>query len=162
MVANRGALALVSLLAAVGVAYLVRWWLLERARAQVGQTRRPRPSDLVVGFITNFLDTLGIGSFAPTTAWFKLRARMPDEEIFARAIHEGRVILTFDLDFARLVFDARAAFPSIVIYRLADPRAHHQIERLMAALRVAAVALESGAVVVVDDTRVRLRELPMT
>ena len=81
MVANRGALALVSLLAAVGVAYLVRWWLLERARAQVGQTRRPRPSDLVVGFITNFLDTLGIGSFAPTTAWFKLRARMPDEEI---------------------------------------------------------------------------------
>jgi uncharacterized membrane protein YfcA len=81
MVANRGALALVSLLAAVAVAYIVRWWMLERARAQAGQPRRPRPSDLVVGFITNFLDTLGIGSFAPTTAWFKLRARMPDEQI---------------------------------------------------------------------------------
>ncbi len=81
MVANRGALALIALLAVVGVTYIVRWWLLERARAQAGQPRRPRPSDLLVGFITNFLDTLGIGSFAPTTAWFKLRARMPDEQI---------------------------------------------------------------------------------
>lgn len=87
--------------------------------------------------------------------------RMPDEEIFTRAVHEGRVILTFDLDFARLVFDARAAFPSVVIYRLTDARAHHQIERLTAALRVATLALEAGAVVVVDDTRVRIRELPI-
>ncbi len=31
--------------------------------------------------MTNFFDTLGIGSFAPTTAYFKLRARMPDEQI---------------------------------------------------------------------------------
>jgi len=42
--------------------------------------------------------------------------RMADEEIFARAFHEGRVILTFDLDFARLAFDARAALPSVVVY----------------------------------------------
>jgi uncharacterized membrane protein YfcA len=34
-----------------------------------------------VGFVTDFFDTLGIGCFAPTTAYFKLRARMPDEEI---------------------------------------------------------------------------------
>ncbi len=81
MVANRGALALVLLLALVGVAYVLRWWWLERARSQAGQNRRPRASDLVVGFITNFFDTLGIGSFAPATAWFKLRARMPDEQI---------------------------------------------------------------------------------
>ena len=81
MVTNRGALALVLLLAVVGVAYILRWWWLERARAQSGQKRLPRASDLVVGFITNFFDTLGIGSFAPATAWFKLRARMPDEQI---------------------------------------------------------------------------------
>jgi hypothetical protein len=34
-----------------------------------------------VGFVTNFFDTLGIGSFAPTTAYFNFRARMPDEQI---------------------------------------------------------------------------------
>lgn len=28
---------------------------------------------LLVGFITNFFDTLGIGSFAPTTAAFRAR-----------------------------------------------------------------------------------------
>jgi uncharacterized membrane protein YfcA len=81
MVANRGALALVLLLAVVGIAYILRWWWLERARAQPKQKRLPRASDLVAGFITNFFDTLGIGSFAPATAWFKLRARMPDEQI---------------------------------------------------------------------------------
>ena len=87
--------------------------------------------------------------------------RLSDEEIFARAIDEGRVILTFDLDFARLVFDSRALFPSVVIHRLADARAHRQIERLTVALRVAALALEAGAVVIVDDMRVRIRELPI-
>jgi len=35
----------------------------------------------LVGFVTNFLDTLGIGSFAPTTAIFKLRRLVPDELI---------------------------------------------------------------------------------
>jgi uncharacterized membrane protein YfcA len=41
----------------------------------------PRLSDLLLGFVTNFFDTLGIGNFAPTTAGFKLLRRMPDEEI---------------------------------------------------------------------------------
>lgn len=79
--ARGGALALVSLLAAAAVAYILRWWLLERRRAIPGQRRMPQLADLLIGFVTNFFDTLGIGSFAPTTAWFKLRARMPDEEI---------------------------------------------------------------------------------
>jgi uncharacterized membrane protein YfcA len=37
--------------------------------------------ELGVGFITNFLDTLGIGSYAPTTAIFKFRHMVPDEKI---------------------------------------------------------------------------------
>jgi len=35
----------------------------------------------VVGFVTNFFDTLGIGSFAPTTAVFKLKGLVADERI---------------------------------------------------------------------------------
>jgi uncharacterized membrane protein YfcA len=80
-------------LALVAVAYIGRWWMLERARGRelaltdadpsgsAAQNRKPRVSDLVVGCITNFFDTLGIGCFAPTTAIYKLRARMPDELI---------------------------------------------------------------------------------
>ncbi|WP_420461728.1 permease [Candidatus Palauibacter sp.] len=41
----------------------------------------PRLFELAVGFVTNFFDTLGIGSFAPTTSLFKLKKVVPDEEI---------------------------------------------------------------------------------
>ena len=55
-----------------------------RARA-AGATGEgaPQPTglELVVGFVTNFFDTLGIGSFAPTTAIFKLRRLVRDEWI---------------------------------------------------------------------------------
>ena len=43
--------------------------------------RGPRPADVLVGFGTNFFDTLGIGCFAPTTAIFKMQRRMADEDI---------------------------------------------------------------------------------
>jgi uncharacterized membrane protein YfcA len=42
---------------------------------------RPSPADVAIGFVTNFLDTLGIGSYAQITALFKLRGRPPDELI---------------------------------------------------------------------------------
>jgi len=79
---NIGKVGLLSALALVALAYMGRWWWLERRRATAAAgARMPRTSDALVGFATNFFDTLGIGSFAPTTAYFKLRARMPDEEI---------------------------------------------------------------------------------
>jgi uncharacterized membrane protein YfcA len=37
----------------------------------------PSPLQLVIGFVTNFFDTLGIGSFATTTAWYKLKSVVP-------------------------------------------------------------------------------------
>jgi len=36
---------------------------------------------VALGAITNFFDTLGIGSFAPTTAWLKFRKIVPDSFI---------------------------------------------------------------------------------
>src|SRR5712691_8331231 len=42
---------------------------------------RPTPLEMAVGFVTNFFDTLGIGSFAPTTSIFKLKRMVPDEHI---------------------------------------------------------------------------------
>ena len=42
---------------------------------------RPRGLDTAVGFVTNFFDTLGIGSFATTTSFYRLRKQMPDELI---------------------------------------------------------------------------------
>jgi len=41
----------------------------------------PTPLGLAIGAVTNFFDTLGIGSFAPTTAIFKLKGMVRDERI---------------------------------------------------------------------------------
>jgi uncharacterized membrane protein YfcA len=41
----------------------------------------PGPLLLAIGFVTDFFDTLGIGSFAPTTALFRLRGLVPDRVI---------------------------------------------------------------------------------
>jgi uncharacterized membrane protein YfcA len=42
---------------------------------------RPRAVEVGVGFLTDFFDTLGIGSFAPTTALFRLLRLVPDRLI---------------------------------------------------------------------------------
>ncbi len=46
-----------------------------------GWTGPPTLFENAVGFVTNFFDTLGIGSFAPTTSLFKLRQVVPDGQI---------------------------------------------------------------------------------
>src|SRR4051794_41094369 len=45
------------------------------------QWRLPTPFQGVVGFITNFFDTLGIGSFATTTTIYRIRRTVTDENI---------------------------------------------------------------------------------
>lgn len=64
-------------LGAVVVAYIVFWMWAARAAAE----RMPRLDQLLVGFFTNFLDTLGIGSFATTSSIYKLRHMVADDLI---------------------------------------------------------------------------------
>jgi uncharacterized membrane protein YfcA len=74
-----------SFLAAAYMAVLVLG--IRRARrdstAELGEDGRWQPSPLqtLIGFVTNFFDTLGIGNFAPTTAWFRHAKLVPDELI---------------------------------------------------------------------------------
>ena len=41
----------------------------------------PRGEPILLGAVTNFFDTLGIGSFAPTMAWMRFRKMVPDRLI---------------------------------------------------------------------------------
>ena len=43
--------------------------------------RPPGRTEIAVGFVTNFFDTLGIGSFATTTVAYKVLRLVPDERI---------------------------------------------------------------------------------
>jgi uncharacterized membrane protein YfcA len=52
-----------------------------RAARRSKEVRWPTPVEVLIGLVTDFFDTLGIGSFAPTTAIYKLRRMVPDELI---------------------------------------------------------------------------------
>jgi predicted nuclease of predicted toxin-antitoxin system len=44
--------------------------------------------------------------------------QLPDEKILEKARQEGRIVLTFDLDFGDLMVTGTHMFPSAVIFRL--------------------------------------------
>ncbi len=80
-------LALMSLLA---LAFLIVWIRAIKKRG----FERPTPLQLGIGFVTDFFDTLGIGSFAPTTSMFKLQRLVPDERI-PGTLNVGHALPTF-------------------------------------------------------------------
>jgi uncharacterized membrane protein YfcA len=65
-------------LAVLNVAFIAAW--IRAAKNQPGD-KRPSLAAALIGAVTAFFDTLGIGSFAPTTALFKLRGTPSDELI---------------------------------------------------------------------------------
>jgi uncharacterized membrane protein YfcA len=67
-------------LGAFGVIYLITWWSSIR-RNRRAEPLSPTVTHTGIGFITNFFDTLGIGSFATTTSCFRLRKVVRDEFI---------------------------------------------------------------------------------
>jgi len=74
------------LLAALGIVaatYIVALALGFRRRwaAAAATPRAPTAGGVATGFVTNFFDTLGIGSFAPTTSIFRFFRMVPDERI---------------------------------------------------------------------------------
>ena len=71
-------LGLLATLVVVNVAFVLAWWRDARRRSV---RPAPRVSDIAIGLVTDFLDALGIGSFAPTTALFKFRGSPADELI---------------------------------------------------------------------------------
>ena len=50
-------------------------------RAVIARHIVPKGEAVILGAVTNFFDTLGIGSFAPTMAWLKFRKLVPDKLI---------------------------------------------------------------------------------
>jgi hypothetical protein len=88
---NIGTLILLCALGALSLWYIVRWYLLQRARAQTqaSQSSLPGLTDYAIGFVTNFFDTLGIGAFAPTSLKFSLQGQPP--EVVARVMQNRRI-----------------------------------------------------------------------
>ena len=73
---------LLLLFALLAVVFVVAWWRQIHALQKQGKDY-PRPTllECLIGLITDFFDTLGIGAFAPSTAIFRLMKIVPDELI---------------------------------------------------------------------------------
>ena len=87
--------------------------------------------------------------------------RAADRLLAEKARTDNRILLTFDLDFGAILALGVVDRPSAVIFRLADETADSVNRRLEAVLSEQAKALESGALILVEDARYRIRLLPI-
>ena len=86
--------------------------------------------------------------------------KLSDMEIFQKGDIEDRIVITFDLGFGEIVASSLQTV-SVIVYRLRNARAAHQVDRLRAVLSAVAEDIQRGAVVVIEEGRHRIRKLPI-
>ena len=87
----------------------------------------------------------------------------PDAEILEHAARDARVIVAADTDFGELLAMRQVSRPSVVLFhRQTGRRPREQAELLLANLPAVEADLDAGAVVVVEERRLRVRALPIT
>ena len=89
-------------------------------------------------------------------------AAADDATILRRAADEERVIITQDTDFGTLLAGSFDAQPSVIILRMHNGRPEEHTSALLANLDELDDDLVRGAIVVIGDTAIRVRRLPVT
>ena len=83
-----------------------------------------------------------------------------DSSIMERALIDDMVIVSADTDFGTLLALNDSTKPSFVLFRRTDKRPSSLLNVLLNVLDKVKDDLDKGAIVVIEDTRIRIRRLP--
>ena len=89
------------------------------------------------------------------------RGGAADPELLEFARLEKRVIVAADTDFGELIALGNHSLPSVVLFRREQRRPADQAIALLDNLEQFSEALDSGAIVVIEAKRIRIRLLPI-
>ena len=84
-----------------------------------------------------------------------------DQTIFEYAKKSEMTIVTADTDFGTLLALWRQTYPSVIIFRTSDKHPETQLALLLKQVSEIRDALLEGSIVVFEDTRLRIRRLPI-
>jgi predicted nuclease of predicted toxin-antitoxin system len=86
---------------------------------------------------------------------------LDDEPIVQLADGEDRILITLDLDFARLLALTAAVRPSVILFRTDNGRPEILEALLLKAIAAHARDLRAGVLLTIEEHRVRIRRLPI-
>lgn len=104
--------ALLVTLGVIGIFFVWYWGSAIRRRAET-EPVAPTPVGLGIGFVTDFLDTLGIGSFATTTTLFEW-ARTVRDELLPGTLNVGHALPTITQAFIYIAI-VEVEMPTLVL-----------------------------------------------
>ena len=81
-----------------------------------------------------------------------------DSDLASVCLDEGRVIVTFDLDFADIRAYPPSAYPGLVVFRLDSQARDHIAAAATRLLEVLAGVTLDGQLWIVEESRIRVRE----
>lgn len=90
-----------------------------------------------------------------------LPSNSSDKTIVEKAEKEQRTIITQDLDFSEIISLSGKKSPSLISLRLSSSRIEYVNKRLKEILPKIEHDVEKGSIIVVEDSRIRLRSLPV-